>query len=145
MRDTNGSEGKVSLIGIDREGKTIMLGWSNRRSLREGLAKAESSALTQLRSGKIGLACFLYTCRVPGILSPACECGWRKQDARHVLLFCLRLGNERQTLLGKAGTADLERMLTTPRGAKAAARWLISIGLLGQFSLAREQLYSKQY
>ncbi len=118
--------------------------WSNRRSLHEGLAKAESSALTQLRTEKIGLAHFLHMCRVPGILSSACECGWRKQDARHVLLFCPRLGSERQTLLEKAGTADLREMLTTPRGGKAAARWLISIGLLGQFSLAKEQLYGRQ-
>ena len=118
--------------------------WSNRSSLHEGLAKAESSALTQLRTEKIGLAHFLHICRVPGVLSPACECGWRKQDVRHVLLFCPRLENKRQTLLEKSGTADLREMLTTPRGAKAAARWLISIGLLEQFSLAREQLYGKR-
>ncbi len=83
-------------------------------------------------------------CRVPGVLSSVYECGWRKQDARHVLLFYSRLRSERRTLLEKAGTADLREILITPRGAKAAARWLISIDLLGQFSLAREQLYGKQ-
>ena len=40
--------------------------------------------LTQIRSGKIGLAAFLHKCRVPGFESPACPCGWQWETAKHV-------------------------------------------------------------
>ncbi len=116
---------------------------TERRALHTGLAKAESSVLTQMRTGKIGLAHFLYTCRVPEILTAGCECGWRKQDVRHVLMFCPRFADRRQALIDAAGTNDLHRMLTTPKGAKVATKWLILTGLLGQFSLASEQLYGR--
>lgn len=115
--------------------------WKTRRTLHRNLAKAESSALIQMRTEKIGLAQFLFRCRVPGVHTASCECGWPKQDTRHILIFCPRLGRFRPTLLESAGTSDLRRMLTTPKGARASARWLIQSGLLGQYSLAKEQLY----
>ena len=112
-----------------------------RKILHQGLAKAESSALTQMRTGKIGLAHFLYTCRVPGIETTSCECGWRKQDAKHILLFCPLFQESRQHLVRSSGTNDFRKMMKTPKGAKASTQWLIQTGLLGQFSLAQEQLY----
>ena len=41
-----------------------------RRERHIGLAKAESSLATQMRSGKIGLGHFLFTRKVPGITTP---------------------------------------------------------------------------
>ena len=41
-----------------------------------GLRKHESTALTQIRTGRIGLKAFLHKRRVPGVLSPRCSCGW---------------------------------------------------------------------
>ena len=118
--------------------------WKSRRTLHRDLAKAESSALIQMRTGKIGFAQFLFQCRVPGVQSASCECGWPKQDVKHVLIFCPRLGQYRPALLESAGTSDLRRMLTTPEGARASTRWLIRSGLLEQYSLAREQLYGEE-
>src|SRR5436190_13930238 len=40
-----------------------------------GLRKHESSVLTQMRTGKIGLRAFLYARRVPEVESPLCQCG----------------------------------------------------------------------
>ena len=41
----------------------------------EGLTKAESSLLTQARTGVIGLRDFLFRARVPEVPTPYCECG----------------------------------------------------------------------
>ena len=54
--------------------------------LRGGLSKAQSSILTQVRTGKIGLAAFLCKRRVPGFPTPACGCGAQWETARHVVM-----------------------------------------------------------
>ena len=40
--------------------------------LHANLPKVHSSIVTQIRTGKIGVAAFLHRCRVPGHESPAC-------------------------------------------------------------------------
>ena len=52
------------------------------------LKKAESSAVFQARTGRIGLRHFLAKARVPGISSPECCCGSGLETAEHVLLHC---------------------------------------------------------
>ena len=54
--------------------------------LHANLPKPHSSLLTQIRSGKIGLAAFLHKCRVPSFESPACPCGWQWETAKHIIL-----------------------------------------------------------
>ena len=56
-----------------------------RDKLHHGLRKAESSLAIQLRTEKVGFAAFLHTHRVPGVIPPACRCGWRKEDPKHVI------------------------------------------------------------
>ncbi len=116
----------------------------DRRSLHVELAKAESSVLTQMRTGKISLAHFLYTMRVPEFFSAHCTCGWMRQDVKHVLLFCPELAEGRQELIDSAGTQDMRQILSTKKGVKAAAKWLMQTGILQQYSLANEQLYGKR-
>ena len=113
---------------------------SKRASHHSKLRKAESSMAVQLRSEKIGLNNFLYRMNVPNVRSAECPCGWRKQTVKHVLLFCPRLENERGELIQQAGTSDYRQLLTQKQGIRAAARWMIRVGYLDQFSLAREQL-----
>jgi hypothetical protein len=50
------------------------------------LKKAESSALFQARTEKIGLWRFLAFVRVPEVESKECLCGKGKKTAEHVLL-----------------------------------------------------------
>ena len=78
--------------------------------------------------------------KVPNIQSAGCPCGWRKQTVKHVLLFCPRLAKERGELIQQAGTSDYKQLLTQKQGIRTAARWMIRVGCLDQFSLAREQL-----
>lgn len=56
--------------------------------LHADLPKPHSSLLTQIRTGKIGLAAFLHRCRVPGFESLACPCGWQWETAKHIVLGC---------------------------------------------------------
>src|SRR5437667_1207886 len=44
--------------------------------------KAESAVITQIRTGRIDLAAFL---RVPGVESPACQCGCARETAAHAM------------------------------------------------------------
>ena len=103
------------------------------------LRKAESSVAVQMRSGKIGLNAFLNKMRVPGI-DPDCKCGWRKQDIKHILLFCPESHKDRPRLLAEAGTSDFQTMLTTVKESRAAARWMVNLGCLNSFEMASEQL-----
>lgn len=54
-------------------------------ALHKTLTKAESSLLTQLRTGRISLEKFLYKRKVSCIDSPLCDCGKEEQDVQHVL------------------------------------------------------------
>ena len=47
-------------------------------------------------------------------------------------------------MLQSAGTNDWAQLTSTTKGLKAVTRWLMCTGLLGQFSLAADQLYSVQ-
>ena len=50
----------------------------------EGLTKAESSLLTQARTGAIGLKDFLFRAKVPRISTPYCECGRGRETVEHL-------------------------------------------------------------
>ena len=106
---------------------------------RHGIMRKGDSALAiQLRTGKNGLAHFLFTTHAGGRTDASCDCGWRKQDAAHILISCPTYAEQRTGLFEKAGTDDSRKMLSTKRGIRAAARFIMSTGLLLQFSLASE-------
>jgi hypothetical protein len=48
----------------------------------------ESSVLVQVRTGRIGLAKYLYSRHVPGVLSSQCRCGGGEETPHHITLFC---------------------------------------------------------
>lgn len=108
--------------------------------LHEGLCKAESSLAIQLQTEKIGFAAFFYKRRVPGVLSLVCQCGWRRQDLKHVIIFCPGHVLARGRLFEEAGTRQYSEMLSKEKSLKVVARWAMREGLLHQFSLAKEQM-----
>ena len=107
--------------------------------LHSGLLKAQSSLLTQIRTGKIGLAAFLHKRRVPGFESPACVCGWQWETAKHVVLYCPRFTRERQALR-QTTTLDFRHLTTDPRAASALTAWFLHLNILPQFTWASDQL-----
>lgn len=79
-----------------------------------------------------GLNASLTTMKVPGYTA-ACERGWVRQSAKHVFLYCPQHQERRNKLYQEAGTRNYQKMLVTPRGAKAAANFLQATNLLPQF------------
>ena len=108
--------------------------------LHAGLSKAQSSILTQVRTGKIGLAAFLCKRRVPGVPTPACSCGAQWETARHVVMDCPQLQHARCNLFATASTTDYQVLISRPRPAAALTSWILRHGILPQFSWAQEQL-----
>jgi tubulin alpha len=111
-----------------------------RVKLHKGLTKPESSLATHMRTRRIELADYLFSRRVPTVLTPGCPCGHPRQTLRHILLFCRDWSEGRQRMLRDGGTTDMSRLLSTPKGLKASVTWLMRTNLLTQFSLAREYL-----
>lgn len=109
-------------------------------AIHKGLEKAESSAAVQLQTGHIGFNQYLFRRKVPGVESPQYGCGWRYQNAKHILLFCLRYTKGRQEMLAQAGSTDYTQIISSSKGIKAAARWLVRSGALSQFAIAKDQL-----
>ena len=103
--------------------------------LYDNMTKAEATALFLMRTEIIGLNCWLASVGVPHKL-PHCECGWRAQTVEHVLLHCPRY--DTRGLVSLTDTENLQEMLQRPASAKAAARWLISQGVMEQFRAAAE-------
>ena len=99
------------------------------------LKKAESSALFQARTGRIGLRLFLHTANVPGVDSTFCSCGQGVETAEHLLLHC------RDHPSRWSRGARFSRLIENVETASQAARQIIQCGRLGQFSLANRLLY----
>ena len=110
--------------------------------LYSGLRKAESSALVQFRTGYTGLAYFLYKACVLGIESGLCSYRSSSEMPRHILIHCqkeeLRRGELRR--VGRS-SLDFRMLLDTPKGIGVASRWIVRLGRLSQFSLAKALLY----
>ena len=54
----------------------------------QGLTKAQSSLLTQARTGAIGLRDFLFRAKVPGVYTPYCDCGQGRETVEHLVVWC---------------------------------------------------------
>ena len=98
--------------------------------------------MMQIKSGKIGFAAFLHQCRYPGFESPACSCGWGRQDTKHVLLFCPDHIEHRQELLDQTGNS-FEAIVQCKKRLKATALWILRYVPLSQYMLVRIQIWPK--
>jgi hypothetical protein len=95
--------------------------------LHSGLRKAESSVLVQARTGRIGLARFLYKRRVPRVLTAQCRCSASEETVRHMALFCTEEAGRRQHLRTK-GRLDYQQLIGINNGARKLAEWVIRLG-----------------
>lgn len=116
------------------------------RGLRrhEGLTKAQSSLLTQTRTGDIGLRDYLFRRKVPGIPTPHCECGEGRETVEHLVVWCsdppqqktwdgneIRSHRDLQLVLRGVGARSI-------RLVKRVLNWLMDSGRLLEYSLARK-------
>ena len=112
--------------------------WSGKEIDRrhKGLTKAQSSLLSQARTGHIGLNAYLAQRKVPGV-NPACRCGIEAETFEHIVLECpqidrMGLPNAPQT------TAELASTLRGTQATRPLLRWFIQSGRLPEYSLAAE-------
>ena len=106
--------------------------------VHDRLNKAQSTIATLLRTEHIGLADYLSRRKVPDYPSPACECGFERQTAKHIVLYCPRFERDRDKMIEEAGTSDFRCLLANERGLRAVTTWFLQRGILSQFSLAKE-------
>jgi endonuclease/exonuclease/phosphatase family metal-dependent hydrolase len=112
--------------------------WGNQTvKLYEGMEKWESKAAFLLRSEVLGLNEWLHWRKLTEE-GPGCPCGAPKQTVKHVMIYCPRHSEGRSAMLAEAGSQDLEEILQTPRGLRAAAQWLLRSNLLKEFEGTRE-------
>lgn len=115
----------------DQQGYIALSSRSPEKALRRyyrrhsSLRKAESSALVQARTGKIGLRAFLFSRKVPGIVTPLCDCGESPETVEHILGGC-PTNPEALDLLRKEGPlVALLQKLQTGQGARPIIRVLM--------------------
>src|SRR2546429_1046836 len=111
--------------------------------LHNNLTKAESSALIQMRTGKIGLNTFLYYRKVPGYKSPICICGNGPQTPEHLFTNCTDPRSHSLTAMGYTSISEARAGLSNPEKASKMAKSLLRSGWLREFRLS-EKLRSEE-
>ena len=106
------------------------------------LSKHESSLLTQIRTGKVGLRAFLFQRRVPEVNTPLCRCSITGETPAHIVLYCPELQQEREALRGALlphplqTTCDFTAATADPACAGTVVRWLLATGCLPEYRRA---------
>jgi hypothetical protein len=121
-RDSENSMGKR--LDVQRHGRKVyeLTPTPTKKVLRvhQGLHRALSTAIIQLRKGKIGLRHYLYQRGVPNIPDADCQCGKATQTVQHVLLACPLFKSLREEIFGRRlggpeGEGSLKKILNTPK------------------------------
>ncbi|APA14439.1 hypothetical protein sscle_13g092090 [Sclerotinia sclerotiorum 1980 UF-70] len=109
----------------------------NRRilQLHYKLKKWQSAMLIQMRTGKIGLRDYLWKKKVPDFNHPGCECGEGRQTVEHILLKCRDFNDLRKGLFNSKRQTDSRAILSNPKLATKAIKFMEQTQLLGQFRM----------
>ncbi|KAK8061817.1 hypothetical protein PG994_008183 [Apiospora phragmitis] len=110
----------------------------------DDMLKHEASVLMQARTGRIGLRSFLFTCRVPDVPTPLCNCGEGRETAEHLILYCKDLEERQEQLARQLAPSplrtrrDLAALTAKKDTARVIAKWLLRTGRLPLYKLAME-------
>lgn len=113
--------------------------WSGKRidKRHKELTKAQSSLLTQARTGHIGLNACLAQRRVPGV-GPACQCGADAKTFDHIVLDCPQTDRTSLPTEVAQTVAGLSTTLIGSQAARPLVRWFIQLGRLPEYKRAGE-------
>ncbi|EAQ92886.1 hypothetical protein CHGG_01121 [Chaetomium globosum CBS 148.51] len=149
LSSRRGNRGRPRTLGpqgpmaVERAAGTETLFRNGTLRRHDGLSKAKSSLLIQIRTGAIGLRDFLFTRGVPEVLTPACECGEGRETAEHLVVWCLAPPlTRRWERTGIRTRRDFYSVLhginpTTARLARRVLDWLMDSAKLPMYNLAR--------
>jgi hypothetical protein len=111
--------------------------------IHENLSKARSSLLIQARTGFIGLKDFLFKVKVPGVVTPYCECGMGRETVEHLVVWCSKPPKPRPWRGAEISSRrDLYKVLHGEHSgnetgmAKTVVDWLLGSGRLPEYRLA---------
>jgi len=91
-----------------------------------GLRKAKSSILTQIRTGRVGLASFLNRARVPDFASSKCQCGQEEETAAHIIACCPRFAEQRRSLANPlTGRQDVQALRKLSRRSEETGEMVL--------------------
>jgi len=109
--------------------------------IHAGLRKAESSILTQIRTGRMGLASFLNRAKLLDFPSSNCQCGQAKETAAQIIAYCSRFAEQRRILTNPLTCRqDVKALVSSAAGEKSLVRWFLRLRILPQFLFAEELL-----
>ena len=109
----------------------------------EGLTKAQSSLLTQARTGDIGLKDYLFKAGVLGLMTPYCTCREREETVEHLVVWCPDLLKQKTWKNNEIRShQDLQLVLRgvgarSVRLVRRVLNWLIDSSRLLEYSLAK--------
>ena len=112
----------------------------NNLKLYKKLQKAEASLLLQIRTGRIGLASFLFRAGVPDFPTPLCVCGQAEETAKHITSSCSFYSRQRQQV--SFNPQDFT-IISNPELLQKFLYWFMSLKRLNQFNLAFKLHYSQ--
>jgi exonuclease III len=103
------------------------------------LTKAQSSLLTQARTGIIGLRSFLFRRKVPDVVTPFCSCGAGEETFEHLVFGCLQTEGQWTTATDWPQTQEeLQIHLDDGTRAEKILSWALRLGRLNEYRLAVE-------
>jgi hypothetical protein len=106
------------------------------------LRKHESSLLTQIRTGKVGLRAFLFERKVLEVATTRYPCGEAPETAVYLVLDCRDLALQREDLQRRIFPKalwiyrDFAAATAKKKSARILVRWLLSISRFPEFRLA---------
>jgi hypothetical protein len=104
-----------------------------------GRGKALSAVTIQMRTGKIGLYSYLHGIRPDKITTDRCwGCNRHRETLQHVLLDCPSYQENRRKYWPERTPHTLQEILTDVQETATAAKLMLSIALLHQFSRVRK-------
>ena len=113
----------------------------NNLKLYKELQKAEASLLLQIRTGRIGLASFLFRAGVPDFPTPLCVCGQAEETAKHITSSCSLYSRQRQQV--SFNPQDFTTIISNSELLQKFLYWFMSLKRLNQFNLAFKLHYSQ--
>ena len=112
----------------------------NNLKLYKELQKAEASLLLQIRTGRIGLASFLFRAGASDFPTPLCVCGQAEETAKHITSSCSLYSRQRQQVFFNPQDFTI---ISNPELLQKFLYWFMSLKRLNQFNLAFKLHYSQ--